>query len=85
MRLGFPGATGTVTGRVRAGCNGPVHCTEATCELGKILLSDCGRLQEEDAERSNRRSSRKHTPALPLGWSCQVPDYRGKVEFGEAR
>jgi metallo-beta-lactamase family protein len=48
------------------GFNGTVHCTGATYDLCKILLPDSGRLQEEDAERANRRGYSKHAPALPL-------------------
>ncbi|ANX03942.1 MBL fold metallo-hydrolase RNA specificity domain-containing protein [Pseudomonas aeruginosa] len=51
---------------IRNGYAGPVHCTEATYDLCKILLPDSGRLQEEDAERANRRAYSKHKPALPL-------------------
>lgn len=51
---------------VRNGFKGPVFCTDATADLCKILLPDSGRLQEEDAERANRRGYTKHKPALPL-------------------
>jgi metallo-beta-lactamase family protein len=51
---------------IRNGYAGAVHCTEATYDLCKILLPDSGRLQEEDAERANRRGYSKHRPALPL-------------------
>lgn len=51
---------------VKRGFAGPIYCTEATAELCRILLPDSGRLQEEDAERANRKRYSKHRPALPL-------------------
>jgi len=51
---------------VRNGFDGPIHCTEATAALCKVLLPDSGRLQEEDAEHANRHRYSKHHPALPL-------------------
>ena len=51
---------------VRRGFRGPVFCTEGTADLARILLLDAAHLQEEDAERANRRGYSKHKPALPL-------------------
>jgi metallo-beta-lactamase family protein len=51
---------------VRNGFRGPVFCTPATLDLCGILLPDSGYLQEEEAERANRRGYSKHHPALPL-------------------
>lgn len=51
---------------IRNGFRGPVHCTDATYELCRILLPDSGRLQEEEAEYANRRGYSKHHPAQPL-------------------
>lgn len=51
---------------VKRGFAGPIYCTEATAELCRILLPDSAHLQEEDAERANRRRYSKHQPALPL-------------------
>lgn len=51
---------------VKNGFKGPVYCTEATADLCRILLPDSGRLQEEDAERANRRGYTKYRPALAL-------------------
>ena len=51
---------------VRAGFAGPIHCTEATYELCRILLPDSAWLQEEQAEHANRHGYSKHKPALPL-------------------
>jgi metallo-beta-lactamase family protein len=50
----------------RQGFRGPIYCTSGTADLLAILLPDAGRLQEEDAERANRRGYSKHQPALPL-------------------
>lgn len=51
---------------VQQGYRGRIYCTAATAELTKIVLADAGRLQEEDAERANRKGYTKHKPALPL-------------------
>ncbi len=51
---------------VKHGFRGPIHCTEATLELCKLLLPDSGHLQEEDAQYANRHGFSKHKPALPL-------------------
>lgn len=51
---------------VAQGFNGRIFCTPGTSGLAKIVLADAGRLQEEDAERANRKGYTKHRPALPL-------------------
>jgi metallo-beta-lactamase family protein len=51
---------------VAQGFHGRVFCTGGTQELARIVLADAGRLQEEDAERANRKGYTKHRPALAL-------------------
>jgi metallo-beta-lactamase family protein len=51
---------------IRDGFAGPVYATPATADLCRILLPDSGYLQEEEAERANRKGYSKHHPALPL-------------------
>ena len=51
---------------VGQGFRGRVFCTPATSDLAKIVLADAAHLQEEDAERANRKGYTRHTPALPL-------------------
>lgn len=51
---------------VQQGFRGRIFCTQATAVLAKIVLADAGRLQEEDAERANRKGYTRHKPALPL-------------------
>ena len=51
---------------VSQGFRGRIFCTPATAELTRIVLEDAGRLQEEDAERANRKGYTRHKPALPL-------------------
>jgi metallo-beta-lactamase family protein len=56
----------------RRGFRGPVYCTPATADLLAVLLPDSARLQEEDADRANRRRYSKHKPALPLYTSADA-------------
>jgi len=51
---------------VAQGFNGRIFCTPGTAQLAKIVLADAARIQEEDAERANRKGYTKHRPALPL-------------------
>jgi metallo-beta-lactamase family protein len=51
---------------VAQGFKGRIFCTPATAELTKVVLADAAKLQEEDAERANRKGYTKHQPALPL-------------------
>lgn len=51
---------------VAQGFTGRVFCTGGTQELARIVLEDAARLQEEDAERANRKGYTKHRPALAL-------------------
>jgi len=51
---------------VSQGFRGRIFCTPATAELTRIVLADAAHLQEEDAERANRRGYTKHHPAVPL-------------------
>ncbi len=50
----------------RRGFTGSIYCTPATAELLEIVLRDAARLQEDDAERANRKKYSKHDPAMPL-------------------
>jgi metallo-beta-lactamase family protein len=51
---------------VGQGYRGRVFCTPATAALARIVLEDAAHLQEEDAERANRKGYSRHRPAMPL-------------------
>ena len=51
---------------VAQGFKGRIFCTPATAELTRIVLADAAKIQEEDADRANRKGYTKHHPALPL-------------------
>jgi metallo-beta-lactamase family protein len=51
---------------VRDGFRGTVWASESTGRLAQVVMADSGRIQEEDAERANRRGYTRHKPALPL-------------------
>lgn len=57
---------GYVPALVKNGFAGPVHATDGTVALARIVLPDSGRLQEEEAEYANRKGFSKHRPALAL-------------------
>jgi metallo-beta-lactamase family protein len=65
---------------VRAGFRGPIYCTPATAALVELLLLDSAKIQEEDAERANRRRYTKHHPALPLYTSEDARAVLGQLE-----
>jgi metallo-beta-lactamase family protein len=54
------------------GFRGVIHCTPPTRELAELILLDSAKLQEEDAERANRKGYTKHKPAQPLYTSDDV-------------
>ena len=58
--------TGYLPRLVGQGYRGRVFCTPATADLAKIVLADAAHLQEEDAERANRKGYSRHRPAMPL-------------------
>lgn len=58
--------TGYLPRLVAQGFKGRIFCTPATAGLARIVLADAAHIQEEDAERANRRRYTKHSPALPL-------------------
>jgi metallo-beta-lactamase family protein len=49
---------------VAEGFKGPIWCTEATRDLLGIMLPDAARIQEQDAERRNRRADRADEPPV---------------------
>lgn len=49
-----------------AGFKGPVFATRPTVELCKILLTDFGKIQEEDAWYRGRKEISSHKPPLPF-------------------
>ena len=51
---------------VRQGFSGTVVSARWTPELARIVLTDSGHLQEEEADFANRVGYSKHSPALPL-------------------
>jgi len=57
---------------VAQGFKGRIFCTGGTQELARIVMEDAGRLQEEDAERANRKGYTKHKPALALFTSADA-------------
>ena len=71
---------------VKNGFKGPIYATDATRDLGEVLLLDSGYLQEHEAEFANRHGFSKHKPAKPLYTKRDaekaVKQFR-VVEYGE--
>jgi len=51
---------------VRDGFRGAIYCSEPTRAIAEVVLRDGARIQEEEAERANRKGYSRHKPALPL-------------------
>jgi metallo-beta-lactamase family protein len=76
---------------VKNGFKKKILCTQGTKDLCEILLTDSGRIHEEDAAYANRKGFSKHKPALPLyteedAKRClrqfQAIDYDEEVKLG---
>lgn len=50
----------------KLGLRCPAYCSPATAELAALLLTDSGRLQEEEASYRAARGRSRHAPPLPL-------------------
>ncbi len=50
---------GRIPRLVRDGFNGPIYCTAATAEIATIVMADCARINEEDAEFKRQRHARE--------------------------
>lgn len=65
--------TGRLPLLVRAGFSGPVYATPATLEVASLLLHDAAKIQEDDAERINRKRQRAGKPLVkPLFTNADV-------------
>lgn len=58
--------SGYLPALMKRGYHGPIHCSDATKALCKVLLPDAGFLQEEDAKYANKKRFSKHEPAEAL-------------------
>lgn len=58
--------TGFLPVLVREGFSGPIYCTPPTADLTPILLSDSGRIQEEDARWAGKKGYSRHERPEPL-------------------
>lgn len=55
---------------VAAGFQGPIYCTRATADIAQIVLQDCAKINEEDAEFKRKRHEKEGRqgpyPEIPL-------------------
>ncbi len=76
--LGFPAAAvdavllshahidhcGNLPSLVKAGFQGPIYATDATCDLAAIMLRDAARIQEQDTAYLNQKTNRQGLPPV---------------------
>ncbi len=65
---------GNIPTFVKAGYTGPIHCTNATEDLTRILLMDSAHIQEKDTYFVNKIRRRKGEPALDPLYTMQDVD-----------
>ncbi|KGI77561.1 MBL fold metallo-hydrolase [Oleiagrimonas soli] len=74
----------------KRGFRGPIHATDATRDLTRLLLMDAAGLQEEDTKRARRRASRSGErvpePLYGLNDALRTMDlFARPVTYGETR
>jgi metallo-beta-lactamase family protein len=72
--------SGYIPRLVRDGFRGPIYCTSATRELTQLLLRDCARLQEEEAEGVPLYAQEDVEETLPL---LHEVSYARKVQVAD--
>jgi metallo-beta-lactamase family protein len=78
--------TGILPRLFSTGLECPVWCTPATADLSRMLLSDSGRIQEEEAEYRLRKQASRYKPPLPLYTekdALRALRYFKPVQFGQ--
>lgn len=58
--------TGYLPALVRDGFRGRIHTTRGTADLSRLILTDSGRLLEEQASYADRHGTSRHSPPRPL-------------------
>jgi metallo-beta-lactamase family protein len=64
----------------REGFRGPVHATDGTVDLTRILLLDAAHLEEEGAAFANKTRYSRHYPAQPLFTVADAETALGRLE-----
>ena len=65
---------------VKNGYRKKIYMSQPTRDLAELILRDCAKLQEEDAEKANKHGYSKHQPAEPL---YTVKDVEAALSFFE--
>jgi len=82
---------GLIPKLVKEGFSGKIYCTDATAEIAKIVMLDCGHIMEEDAEykrkrhkREGRKSSRPVKPLYTVEDAEACTDLFSPVKYKQA-
>lgn len=72
--------TGRVPLLLKHGFRGPIYATQATIDLGEIILNDSAKIQMQDANRKTRRQDPEEPPVEPLYSPEDVIPYRSQTK-----
>lgn len=70
--------SGNLPNLAKQGYDGPIHCTDATCDLCRIMLIDSAHIQEQDALFVSKWRAKKGKP--PVEPLYRVPDAEKAVQ-----
>ena len=63
----------------KLGFRGTVLCTPATRDLCAIMLSDAGRIQEQDTQTFNKKRKEQHLDRIKLGFTGDIGRYDKQI------
>lgn len=70
---------GNLPSLTKAGYQGPIHATTATCDITKVMLKDAAHIQEQDAAYLNQKTSRKGLPEVEPLYTAADADVVNKL------
>src|SRR5262249_9804082 len=70
---------GRIPKLVQDGFSGPIYATPATCQLAPIMMADSGKIQEEDANYTNKKRAQRGEPPIEPLYTQQDAIEAGKL------